>query len=159
MAQHRVRTLADIDRAGIEQNRSVLEQADDGAGGKKPADMGAARNSKGATIFSRFRQTALAIPSGSLAHLIQAVGQSVGGNRLAAKPTIALALEISQSKLDRIEAERIGDLVDLGLAGECHLRNAEAAERAEAYLVGVGKPAVTIGMRDAVGAAARSDNE
>ena len=45
---------------------------------------------------------------------------------------------------------RRGDLVELALGGEGHLRHAEAAEGAEAQLVGVGDPAVAVDMRDAI---------
>ncbi len=53
----------------------------------------------------------------------------------------------------RIDAELRGELVELRLRGEGHLRHAEAAEGAEAQLVGVGDAAVGAHVRDAVRAA------
>ena len=46
-----------------------------------------------------------------------------------------------------------GELVELRLGGEGDLRHAEAAEGAEAQLVGVGDPAVGAHVRDAIRAA------
>ena len=82
----------DIDRPGIEQDRSVLEQADDGAGRQQSTDMGAARYTERAAALRVVRAAARTVPSGGLAHLVETFGQSVRGDGLAAKPAVALRL-------------------------------------------------------------------
>ena len=116
--------------------------------------MRAAGNAERAPALAAARRARFAAPARDGAHFLQAFGHAVRFDRLPAEPAVALALEILQAEFDRIETERVGDLVDLRLAGERDLRNAEAAERAEAQLVGVGEAAVTMNMRDAVRAAA-----
>ena len=60
---------------------------------------------------------------------------------------------VAPAQRERVDAELRGELVELRFGGEGHLRHAEAAEGAEAQLVGVGDAAVRAHVRDAVGAA------
>ena len=75
----------------------------------------------------------------------------IGRDRLAAEPGVALAQGVLEPDLQRIEAEPVGDVVDLALAGERCLRIAEAAEGGETELVGVGHAAMAAAIRNPIG--------
>ena len=85
----------------------------------------------------------------AFAHRVEAAAKPFDSDRLPPNQAIARAHRMfwRRSSIGS-HAEPLGDLVDLGLGGEGHLRHAEAAEGAEAQLVGVGDPAVRVHVRE-----------
>src|SRR5580704_4038337 len=112
--------------------------------------MRATGNAERAPALAATRRTPFAAPARDGAHFLQAFGDAVRFDLLPAEPAVAVTLDILQTEFDRIETERIGNLVHLGLAGERDLRHAKAPERAESHFVGVREAAVTMNVRDPV---------
>ena len=94
-----------------------------------------------------------ALPARFAFDVVQAFGQAVGHDLLPAEPASPSRLRLRRRISIGSMPSCAGDLVDLRLAGEGDLRHAEAAEGAEAHLVGVGEAAVGMHVGDAVGAA------
>ena len=87
---------------------------------EQPADMRAAGNAERAPALASHASHAVRCSSPTAARtLLQAFGQrrssAIGWPPNQQSPSRLIFL---QAELDRVEAERIGDLVDLGLAGE-----------------------------------------
>ena len=141
LCQHGVRPLADIHRAGAENDGAVFLQPHDGAGAQKAADLPGDRHAQ------RFS----GIPASGVACPFDAVTQPVRPDGRAGEPAFAGPQDVSQPHLCRVEAAEIGQLIDLAFTGESHLNIAKPAIGAKAHAVGVDQPPVAADMRDAVG--------
>ena len=77
-----------------------------------------------------------------------ALAEDLAGRRRVAEP-----VDVAPPDLERAEAERLGDPVELGLGGELHLGRPESAEGAVGRRVGAGRPRPNPDVRAAIGAA------
>jgi len=98
-------------------------------------------------------------PAGGVARFGQACSQAAGRDRLAADPVPSGLDGIFQPQLDRIEAQPVGQFVDLRFGGKGHLRVAVAPEAGGAQPVGVDGAPAQPAMRDGVGAARHQQAE
>ena len=76
-------------------------------------------------------------PAACVARLFQTLADRGGIDGMATDPAIALLKDVFQTYLNRIDAESLGDFVDLRFAREACLRIAKAAECAGTQLIGV----------------------
>ena len=157
LRQHGVRTLPDVDGAGVEQHRAVLEHAHDRPGRQQAADVRGQRDTEAAAASglrgaARVRGTCRGDARFALDD-VQAFGQTVRAHLLAAEPRVARAHHVLAPECQRIHSQLSGDGVELLFGGERDLRNSEATHGSEAHLVGVGHLTVSVHVGDAVGAA------
>ncbi|MDE0148113.1 MAG: hypothetical protein OXM58_07045 [Rhodospirillaceae bacterium] len=144
-----------------ERDGTVFEQAHRRRRPEQAADMREGGDADAAALPARADAAVPALfgPAGGVARFGQARSQAAGRDRLAADPAPSGLDGIFQPQLDRIEAQPVGQLVDLRFGGEGHLRVAVAAEAGGAQPVGVDGASPQPAVWDFVGAARHQQAE